>query len=216
MSGDAGEGVFGVFVPWEEEEFEVKGGERFADVVHGGQEQLVVDAPFATLMGGFEEQVSVSGDTWEGAGLDFCGTHGVVSSDGSELGDVEHLEGITSIGAANVDGGAVGEGDFFLPECGEGDSIFILLDGEVFLELSAEGCELSVERGGIVGQVVQVLVREGYFAELFFGFREGAVDYASVEIFCEQAGVKDEEGKVGRDAELAHLENVVARVAVAV
>lgn len=69
-------------------------------------------------MGGFEEQVSVSGDTWEGAGLDFCGAHWVMSSDGAELGDVEHLERVTAIGAAYMDGGAVRECDFFLPECG--------------------------------------------------------------------------------------------------
>lgn len=86
----------------------------------------------------------------------------------------------------------------------------------MLLELSAEGSELSVERGGIVGQVVEVLVGEGDFAELFFGFREGAVDNASVEIFGEEAGVKDEEGKVGGYSELAHLENVVAGMAVAV
>lgn len=91
VRGDAGEGVLGVFVPWEEEEFEVKGGEGFADVVHRGQEKLVIDAPFATFVSGFEEHVTIGGDTWEGAGLDFCGTHGVVRSDGAELGDVEHL-----------------------------------------------------------------------------------------------------------------------------
>lgn len=115
-----------------------------------------------------------------------------------------------------MDGGAVREGDFFLPECSEGDSIFVLLDGEVFLELSAEGSELAVEGGGGVGQVVKVLVSEGDFAELFFGFREGAVDNASVEVFCKQAGVEDEEGEVGGDAELADFEDVVAGVAVAV
>lgn len=187
MSGDAGEGVLGVFVPWEEEEFEVKGGEGFAYVVHRGQEKLVIDAPFATFVSGFEEHVTVGGDTGEGAGLDFCGAHGVVCSDGAELGDVEHLEGIASVGASDMYGGAVGEGDFFLPKGSEGDSIFILLDGEVFLELSAEGSELAVEGCGVVRQVVQVLVSEGDFAEFFLCLREGAVDNAGVEVFGEEA-----------------------------
>lgn len=40
-----------MFVPWEEEEFEVKGGEGFTDVVHGGQEKFIIDAPFATFVG---------------------------------------------------------------------------------------------------------------------------------------------------------------------
>lgn len=136
--------------------------------------------------------MTVGGDTGEGAGLDFRSTHGVVRSDGAELGDVEHLERVTAIGAAYMDGGAVREGDFFLTERGEGDAIIILLDGEVLLELSAEGSELAVERGGIVGQVVEVLVGEGDFAEFFLCLREGAVDNAGVKVFGEEAGVEDE------------------------
>jgi len=82
---DAGEGVFGVFVPGEEEEFEVEGCEGVADVVHGGEEEFVVGAPFAAFVGGFEVEVSVGGYAGEGAGLDFCGADGVVCGDGAEL-----------------------------------------------------------------------------------------------------------------------------------
>ena len=85
MRGDAGQGVFGVFVPWEEEEFEVQWGEGVADVVHGGEEQLVVDAPFAAFVGGFEVEVAVGGYAGEGAGLDFGGADGVMSGDGAEF-----------------------------------------------------------------------------------------------------------------------------------
>lgn len=160
--------------------------------------------------------MTVGGYAGERAGLDFSGADGVVCSDGAELGDVEHLESVASVGTADVDGGAVGEGDFFLPEGSERDSIIILLDGEMFLELSAEGSELAVEWGWVVRQVVEVLVSEGDFAEFFLCLREGAVDNAGVEIFGEEAGIEDEEGEVSGDAELADLENVVAGVAVAV
>lgn len=61
-----------------------------------------------------------------------------------------------------------------------------------------------------------MLVSEGDFCEFFFGFGEGAVDNAGMEVFVEEAGVEDEEGEVGGDAELADFEDVVAGVGVAV
>ena len=50
-----------------------------------------------------------------------------------------------------------------------------------------------------------MFVGEGYFGEFFLGFGECAVDYTGVEVFVEEAGVEDEEGDVGGDAELSHL-----------
>ena len=70
--------------------------------------------------------------------------------------------------------------------------------------------------GGVFGDVVEVFVGEGDFGEFFFCFGEGAVYNACVEVFVEEAGVEDEDGKVGGDAELADFEDVVACMGVAV
>lgn len=61
---------------------------------------------------------------------------------------MEELEGVTTVGDADADGGAVGEGDFFLAEGGEAGGVgvcFIFFEGEVFFEFSADACEFAVE-----------------------------------------------------------------------
>lgn len=51
-----------MFVPGEEVEFVVEGGEGFADVFHGGFNLLVVDAGFAAFVCGFEEDEAFGAD----------------------------------------------------------------------------------------------------------------------------------------------------------
>lgn len=61
---------------------------------------------------------------------------------------MEELEGVAAVGDADADGGAVGEGDFFLAEgcevgvCG---GCFIFFEGEVFFQFCADACEFAVE-----------------------------------------------------------------------
>ena len=52
------------------------------------------------------------------------------------------------------------------------------------------------------------------FGEFCFSVRHGAVYDAGAEVWGEDAGVQDEDGDEGGDAELAYFEDVVAGVAV--
>ena len=59
---------------------------------------------------------------------------------------MEELEGVTAVGYADADGGAVGEGDFLSAEGGEAfvGVGFVFFEGEVFFEVCSDGSEFAV------------------------------------------------------------------------
>lgn len=193
--------------PTEEEEFEVQGGEGLADHVHGGNGEVVVESVLAAFVGGFLDDGAGFGDGVEAAGHDFLRLFGVMGGDGSELGDVEDLEGAAAQGGGGVDGGAVGE---FYVGLGEGCAFHFL-----FNHFSDGGEEAVFFRRG-VREVVEVVKGEVHFVHFLFCFGPGAVDDAAGDVGGEEGGVQFQYGGEGGDAELADLEDVIAVVEVVV
>ena len=116
---------------------------------------------------------------------------------------MEELECATTECGSDVYAGAVEEGGVFSADVG----VF-----GFFLDVCADGCEGEVERGGVFWDVVEALEGEFYFFELGFGIRQGSVDDTCLEVVSEEAGVEDEHGHEGGNAELADFEYVVAEV----
>lgn len=116
---------------------------------------------------------------------------------------MEELECATTECGPDVDAGAVEECCVFSADVG----VF-----GFFLYVCSDGCESEVEGGGVFGNVVEALEGEFYFFELGFGIRQGAVDDTCFEVVGEEAGVEDEHGDEGGDAELAYFEDVVSEV----
>ncbi len=207
-----GEGVLGMEVPGEEEKFKVESGEGLADVVHGGHDEVVVLPVFAAFVGGLCEDAAVLGDRIERACDNFLGADGVVDGDVAELGDVEELEGAAAGGGGCDDGGAVGEADFVA----FGGEVFDFTGGgdgaEAILDEATDFGEFDVSGRGVGREVVEVIVGEGDFGDFGAGVVEFAIDDGGLEVGGEEAGVEDEEGDVGGDAELADFEDEVAGV----
>lgn len=116
---------------------------------------------------------------------------------------MEELECATTECGSDVDAGAVEECCVFSADVG----IFGFL-----LYVGPDGCESEVERGGVFWNVVEAFEGEFYFFELGFGIWQGAVDDTCFEVVCEEAGVEDEHGHEGGDAELADFQDVVSEV----
>lgn len=129
---------------------------------------------------------------------------------------MEELEGAAAVGGSDGDFRAVGKDDVASVECGfaceVGRGVAVDFDGVFCFEECADGGKFSVFRGGVWREVVEVAEGEGDFVEFCFSVRESAVDDACPEVVCEEAGVQDEDGDVGGDAELANFEDVVAAV----
>lgn len=193
--------------PAEEEEFEVERGEGLAYHVHCGDGEGVVESVLAALVGGFFDEDACFGDGVVAAGHDFGGFLGVVGGDGTQLGDVEDLQGAASKGGAGVDGGAVRE---FRRRVGEGCCLHF------FLNHAADGSDEAVFFGGGVREVVEVVEGEAHFFHFLFCLRAGAVDDAAGDVGGEERSVQLQDGDEGGDAQLAHLEDVVSVVEVVV
>lgn len=116
---------------------------------------------------------------------------------------MEELECAATEGGADVDAGAVVEGGVF--------RAYVCIFG-FFLYVGSDGCESEVKRGGVFWNVVETLEGEFYFFELGFGIRQGAVNDTCFEVVGEEAGVEDEHGDEGGDAELTDFQDVVSEV----
>lgn len=170
MAEGALHGVVGVSPPGVEVEFEVERGKflrRAGEVVHGGDELVVVLTVFAAFMRGFHEDLAVLADGGDAACDDFVGSDGVVYGDGTEFGDVEELEGAASVGGSDEDLGAVVEFEASFREDG-----FLGVWLELLFDACADGCELCIEWRGVGWEVVEVLEGEADFGEFFLGVAE--------------------------------------------
>lgn len=118
---------------------------------------------------------------------------------------MEQLEGAAAVGGADGDAAAVAEVGFFGQE-----DFFPAGRGVVLLDEFAYGGEVAVKRGGVVGEVVEMVEGKADFFEFFGGVRQGAVYNACFEMGGEEAAVEDAQGDVGGKAELAGFEDEVA------
>ena len=192
-----------MFVPREEVELVVERGERFAYVLHSRFNLLVVDTGLASFVRGLEEYEAFGADGFLTSGDDFRGADGVVTRDGTELGDVQQLHGAASQGCTDENLRPVVKlHGFFV----YGGSCSQALDG------GADLGQRAVLWRGVFRQVVEVVEGELYFPELCLGIGQGSVDYTRVVVRGEEAGIQHANGHVCGDAELAHFEYVVTGV----
>lgn len=126
-----------------------------------------------------------------------------MDGDAAELGDVQQLEGSASQGCADGDGGAVGKDDF---------AGFEAYAAVVVFDHASNGGGVAVGVSCFFGDGVEVFKGKADFVEFGTGVFEGFVDDAGLVVRREEAAVEHQQGHVGRDAELAHFEDVVAGV----